>query len=52
VRGRRGCLAVLCPPARRAEVRERLERAGGVVLDARPTAEPLSVRMDGAAPKC
>jgi D-glycero-alpha-D-manno-heptose-7-phosphate kinase len=38
-----GCLAILCPPERKAEVRERLERAGGVILDARPTAEPLSV---------
>jgi D-glycero-alpha-D-manno-heptose-7-phosphate kinase len=38
-----GCLALLCPPGRRAEVRDRLERAGGVILDARPTAEPLSV---------
>ncbi|MEA2692943.1 MAG: D-glycero-alpha-D-manno-heptose-7-phosphate kinase [Acidobacteriota bacterium] len=43
-----GCLAVLCPPGRRAEVREQLEKAGGVVLDARPTAEPLSVLGGGA----
>jgi D-glycero-alpha-D-manno-heptose-7-phosphate kinase len=38
-----GCLALLCPPGRRAEVSERVERAGGMILDARPTAEPLSV---------
>ena len=38
-----GCLAILGPPAKRAEIRARLERIGGVVLDARPTAEPLSV---------
>jgi D-glycero-alpha-D-manno-heptose-7-phosphate kinase len=38
-----GCLALLCPPDRRAEVRDRLERAGGILLDARPTAEPLRV---------
>jgi D-glycero-alpha-D-manno-heptose-7-phosphate kinase len=38
-----GCLALLCPPGRKAEVSERVERAGGVILAARPTAEPLSV---------
>jgi D-glycero-alpha-D-manno-heptose-7-phosphate kinase len=38
-----GCLALLCPPERKAEVSERVERAGGVILAARPTAEPLSV---------
>jgi len=38
-----GCLAILCPPERKAEVRERVERVGGVILEARPTAEPLSV---------
>ncbi len=38
-----GCLALLCPPERKAEVSEQIERAGGWVLAARPTAEPLSV---------
>jgi D-glycero-alpha-D-manno-heptose-7-phosphate kinase len=40
-----GCLAILCPEAKRAEVQEQLAKAGGVVLDARPTAEPLSVSI-------
>jgi D-glycero-alpha-D-manno-heptose-7-phosphate kinase len=38
-----GCLAFLVPPDRRAEIRERLERAGGRILETRPTAEPLRV---------
>jgi D-glycero-alpha-D-manno-heptose-7-phosphate kinase len=38
-----GCLALLCPPDRRADIREQLARAGGTVLDAHPTAEPLSI---------
>ncbi|HZF13959.1 MAG TPA: hypothetical protein VFE33_34635 [Thermoanaerobaculia bacterium] len=41
-----GCLALLCPPERRAEIGERLERAGGKVLAARPTAEPLLLTRD------
>lgn len=38
-----GCIALLCPPGRKAEVRDRLEQAGGILLEARPTAEPLRV---------
>jgi len=38
-----GCLAVLCPPERRAEVTAALEAAGGQVLRTRPTGEPLAV---------
>lgn len=38
-----GCLAILAPPAKRAEVRAQVEKVGGMVLDTRPTAEPLSV---------
>jgi len=41
-----GCLALLCPPDRRTEIGERLERAGGKVLAARPTAEPLLLTRD------
>ena len=40
-----GCLALLCPPKKKAEVSERIERAGGVILAASPTAEPLSVML-------
>jgi D-glycero-alpha-D-manno-heptose-7-phosphate kinase len=38
-----GCLALLCPPERRAEIGARLAELGGKVLPARPTSEPLSV---------
>ena len=38
-----GCLAILCPPERRAEVAAALTEAGGQVLSARPTGEPLAV---------
>jgi D-glycero-alpha-D-manno-heptose-7-phosphate kinase len=38
-----GCLAILAPPERKAEVAAALERAGGRVLAARPTGEPLLV---------
>lgn len=38
-----GCLAVLCPPARRGAVAAALNAGGGRVLAARPTAEPLAV---------
>jgi D-glycero-alpha-D-manno-heptose-7-phosphate kinase len=38
-----GCLAFLCPPARRSSVAEGLEALGGKVLAARPTGEPLRV---------
>ncbi len=38
-----GCLAVLAPVDRKAEVAAALERAGGRVLPARPAGEPLSV---------
>jgi D-glycero-alpha-D-manno-heptose-7-phosphate kinase len=38
-----GCLAILCPPERRAEVAAALAEAGGQVLSARPTGEPLAI---------
>jgi D-glycero-alpha-D-manno-heptose-7-phosphate kinase len=38
-----GCLALLCPPERRAEITARLVELGGRVLPARPASEPLSV---------
>ena len=38
-----GCLALLCPPERRAEIATRLAELGGTVLPARPAGEPLSV---------
>jgi D-glycero-alpha-D-manno-heptose-7-phosphate kinase len=38
-----GCLAILCPPERRADVAAALTAAGGQVLRARPTGEPLAV---------
>lgn len=38
-----GCLIVLCPPDRRAAIAEALTEAGGQVLRAAPTAEPLAV---------
>lgn len=38
-----GCLAILCPPERRAEVAAALTETGGQVLSARPTGEPLAV---------
>jgi D-glycero-alpha-D-manno-heptose-7-phosphate kinase len=41
-----GCLALLGPPDRRMEIRERLERAGGRILETRPTAEPLRLTRD------
>jgi D-glycero-alpha-D-manno-heptose-7-phosphate kinase len=41
-----GCLALLCPPERRADVTAALEAAGGQVLQARPTGEPLAVTAD------
>jgi D-glycero-alpha-D-manno-heptose-7-phosphate kinase len=45
-----GCLAVLAPPERRTAVAEALTAAGGRVLAARPTAEPLRLRTGvGAA---
>lgn len=40
-----GCLALLCPPARRQEIARRLTAAGGEVLPARPVASPLEVRV-------
>lgn len=40
-----GCLAILAPPDRRAEVAAALERAGGRVLSARPTGEALAVTV-------
>jgi D-glycero-alpha-D-manno-heptose-7-phosphate kinase len=38
-----GCIAVLCPADRRAELATRLGGAGGQVLPAEPTARPLMV---------
>ena len=38
-----GSLAVLCPPERREEVASALARAGGEVLRARPTGQPIQV---------
>lgn len=38
-----GCIAVLCPADRRADLAERLGRAGGQVLPARPVDRPLEV---------
>jgi D-glycero-alpha-D-manno-heptose-7-phosphate kinase len=38
-----GCVAVLCPPERRAEIAVRLAEAGGQVLPARPAVQPLMV---------
>ncbi len=38
-----GCIAVLCPPDRRAEIEAALREAGGRVLAARPTSLPLAV---------
>lgn len=38
-----GCLAILCPPERRAEVAAALTEVGGQVLSARPTGEPLAL---------
>lgn len=38
-----GCLAILCPPERRAEVAAAITEAGGQVLSARPTGEPLAI---------
>jgi D-glycero-alpha-D-manno-heptose-7-phosphate kinase len=38
-----GCIAVLCPADRRAALAERLDRAGGQVLPARPVDRPLEV---------
>ena len=41
-----GCLAVLCPPEHRTEVAAAVEQAGGRVLAARPTGEPLVVQAE------
>jgi D-glycero-alpha-D-manno-heptose-7-phosphate kinase len=38
-----GCIAVLCPADHRAALAERLDRAGGQVLPARPVDRPLEV---------
>jgi len=38
-----GCIAVLCPADRRAALAERLNRAGGQVLPARPVNQPLEI---------
>ena len=38
-----GSLAILCPPERRSGIAAALERAGGEVLKARPTALPLTI---------
>ncbi|HEV2843625.1 MAG TPA: hypothetical protein VG477_02165 [Thermoanaerobaculia bacterium] len=38
-----GCIAVLCPPERKAEIAAALGQAGGVVLAARPASAPLTV---------
>jgi D-glycero-alpha-D-manno-heptose-7-phosphate kinase len=43
-----GCLALLCPPARREEIARRLTEAGGQVVPARPTARRLEVELPGA----
>lgn len=43
-----GCLALLCPPERRAEIGRRLGAAGGKLLPARPQAGPLAVEVGGA----
>lgn len=43
-----GCLAFLCPPASRAQVASRLESLGGKVLEARPAAGPVEVRVESA----
>lgn len=40
-----GCLAILTPPDRKTEVAAALEQAGGQVLAARPTGEPLAVTV-------
>jgi D-glycero-alpha-D-manno-heptose-7-phosphate kinase len=47
-----GCLAVLAPPERRAEITLQLARAGGTVLDAHPTTGVLRVeRLEEPAPR-
>lgn len=38
-----GCLAVLCPPERKAAIAAALEELGGRVLEAGPTAEPITI---------
>jgi D-glycero-alpha-D-manno-heptose-7-phosphate kinase len=38
-----GCIAVLCPADRRAEIEAALREAGGRVLAARPTGRPLEI---------
>jgi D-glycero-alpha-D-manno-heptose-7-phosphate kinase len=38
-----GCVAVLCPPALRQEVTAAMAAAGGQILPARPTLQPLEV---------
>ncbi|HEX6903186.1 MAG TPA: hypothetical protein VF789_25940 [Thermoanaerobaculia bacterium] len=38
-----GCIAVLCPPDRRAEIEAALREAGGRILAARPTGRPLEI---------
>ncbi|HBL30682.1 MAG TPA: hypothetical protein DD490_27925 [Acidobacteria bacterium] len=40
-----GCLALLCPPERRADVARALEAAGGRVLATRPTGRALTVTV-------
>ena len=38
-----GCIALLTPPERRAQVSESLTEAGAELLSGRPTARPLEV---------
>ena len=42
-----GCVAVLCPPDRRAAVEAALTAGGGEVLAAPPVARPVSVSGPG-----
>lgn len=44
-----GCLVLLCPPERRDAVARALAQAGATLLDARPTAEGLTVERTGGA---
>jgi D-glycero-alpha-D-manno-heptose-7-phosphate kinase len=38
-----GCVAILCPPARRADLAAQLRQIGGEVLAARPVSRPLAI---------
>jgi D-glycero-alpha-D-manno-heptose-7-phosphate kinase len=43
-----GCLALLCPPERRAAIADGVTSAGGTVLAAAPTGEPLKVKKSAS----